>query len=78
MDDLLKDTASIAIVHFLTYQGISLHRGEVRALYFETMQQQLKTSQERYPEWDAVEVWRQILQRKATEYTRSLSPEKLY
>jgi putative hydrolase of the HAD superfamily len=66
-----------AIGHFLTYQGISLHRGEVRDLYFETMQQQLKTSHERYPEWDAVEVWRQILQRKATAYTRSLPPEKL-
>ncbi len=29
-----------AIGHFLTYQGLSLHRGEVRDLYFETMQQQ--------------------------------------
>ena len=78
MDDLLKDTASIAIGHFLTYQGISLHRLKVQGAYFSPVQQQLKTSQERYPEWDAVEVWRQILQRKATEYTRSLPPEKLY
>ncbi len=29
-----------AIAHFLTYQGISLHRWEVRDLYFQIMQQQ--------------------------------------
>ncbi len=33
-----------AIAHFLTYQGISLRRGEVRDLYFQLMQQQRDTS----------------------------------
>jgi putative hydrolase of the HAD superfamily len=66
-----------AIAHFLTYQGISLHRWEVRDLYFEMMQQQRKTSHEAYPEWDAVELWREIIRRTATDYTRSLPAEKL-
>ena len=50
-----------AIAHFLTYQGISLHRGEVRDLYFQIMQYQRVTSPETYAEWNAVELWREIL-----------------
>lgn len=66
-----------AIGHFLTYQGILLHRWEVHDLYFEIMQQQRKNSHEAYPEWDAVELWRELIQRKATDFTRALPPEKL-
>jgi putative hydrolase of the HAD superfamily len=66
-----------SIGHFLTYQGIELHRWEVRDLYFEIMQQQRKTSHEAYPEWDAVQLWREIIRRTATDYTRSLPAEKL-
>jgi putative hydrolase of the HAD superfamily len=66
-----------AIGHFLTYQGISLRRWQVRDLFFELMQQQRQTSAESYAEWDAVALWRELLQRKATDYTRSLPPEKL-
>jgi putative hydrolase of the HAD superfamily len=65
-----------AIGHFLTYQGIFLHRGEVRDLYFQIMEQQRAKSAETFAEWDAVEVWREFLHNKASDYTRSLSPEK--
>jgi len=65
------------IAHFLTYQGISLHRGEVRDLYFQIMQYQRMTSSETYAEWNAVELWREILQRNASDFTRSLPTEKL-
>ena len=64
------------IGHFLTYQGIFLHRGEVRDLYFQIMQQQRAKSTETFAEWDAVEVWREFLHNKASDYTRSLPPEK--
>ncbi len=65
-----------AIGHFLTYQGIFLHRGEVRDLYFQIMQQQRAKSAETFAEWDAVEVWREFLHNNASDYTRSLPPEK--
>jgi putative hydrolase of the HAD superfamily len=65
-----------AIGHFLTYQGIFLHRGEVRDLYFQIMQQQRAKSTEMFAEWDAVEVWREFLHNMASDYTRSLPPEK--
>lgn len=65
-----------AIAHFLLYQGISLHRWEVRDLYFQIMQQQRVQSSEMFAEWDAIEVWREFLHTKASDYTRSLPSEK--
>ena len=65
-----------AIGHFLTYQGISLHRWEVHDLYFQIVQQQRAGSGEKFAEWDAVEVWREFLRNKASDYTRSLPSAK--
>jgi putative hydrolase of the HAD superfamily len=65
-----------AIGHFLLYQGISLHRWEVRDLYFQIMQQQREQSTETFAEWNAVELWREFLLRKASDYTRLLPLEK--
>ena len=38
-----------AAAHFLTYQGIDLHRHELREIYFRIMKEQLRASPERYP-----------------------------
>jgi putative hydrolase of the HAD superfamily len=46
----------------LTYQGIYLHRGEVRDQYFRIMEEQTKASGEEHPEFDAVELWREFLE----------------
>jgi putative hydrolase of the HAD superfamily len=64
------------IAHFLTYQGISLHRWEVRDLYFQIMQQQRALSAETFAECDVVEVWREFLRNKASDYIRSLPSVK--
>ena len=66
-----------AIAHFLMYQGISLHRWEVRDLYFQIMQRQRAASPEKFVEWDAVAVWHEFLQQAGSDYTRALPPEKL-
>jgi putative hydrolase of the HAD superfamily len=65
-----------AIGHFLIYQGILLHRWEVRDLYFQLMQQQRTSSTEQFPEWNAVTLWREFLDAKASDYTHSLPREK--
>ena len=65
-----------AIGHFLWYQGISLHRWEVRDLYFQIMQRQRAESKEVFAEWNAVEVWRELLDTRASDYTRALPLEK--
>lgn len=63
--------------HFLTYQGIHLHRDQIRDLYFEIMREQQRTSPEEHPEFDAVGVWRSIIDRHMTDYTRALPAGKL-
>jgi putative hydrolase of the HAD superfamily len=46
-------------------------------LYFQIMKEQFAASAEIYPEFDVVSVWREVLRRNATGYTRSLGVEKL-
>jgi putative hydrolase of the HAD superfamily len=75
--DEWMEEAYRAVAHYLTYQGINLHRGEVRDLYFRIMKEQFAANKEVYPEFDVVAVWREVLSRYSSEYTRSLGPEKL-
>jgi putative hydrolase of the HAD superfamily len=63
--------------HFLTYQGIDLRRHQVRDLYFQYLKDQQKSSPERHPEFDAVEIWRRIIDAHATDFSRALPAEKL-
>ena len=63
--------------HFLTYQGIQLHRHELRDLYFQIMKEQQRASQEKHPEFDAVGIWRSIIDDHATDFTRALPAGKL-
>ncbi len=64
------------ISHFLTYQGIYIHRWEVRDEYFLLMEEQRRANGEAFPEFDAVELWRQFLRRRP-EACHSMPPEKL-
>ncbi len=66
-----------AAAHFLTYQGIDLRRDHVRDLYFQIMKEQQQASPETHPEFDAVAIWRSILDTHQTAFTRSLPAEKL-
>jgi putative hydrolase of the HAD superfamily len=75
--DERMEQAYRAVAHFLTYQGISLHRGEVLNLYFQIMKEQFERSTEIFPEFDVVAVWREVLERHASNCTRTLAPGKL-
>jgi putative hydrolase of the HAD superfamily len=63
--------------HFLTYQGIDLHRDQVREFYFGIQREQQRTSPEKHPEYDAVGIWRRIIDENATDFTRTLPTGKL-
>jgi putative hydrolase of the HAD superfamily len=63
--------------HFLTYQGVDLRRHQIRDLYFQILKEQQKASHEEYPEFDAVGIWRQIINDHMSDFTRSLPTEKL-
>ncbi len=75
--DERMEQAYRAIAHFLTYQGITLHRWEALNLYFQIMKEQFERSTEIFPEFDVVAVWREILKRQGSDVTRSLPPRKL-
>jgi putative hydrolase of the HAD superfamily len=62
--------------HFLTYQGITLRRYEVRDLYFRYIKEQQRSSPERYPEYDAVTIWRRMIDDHATGFTDGLDHAK--
>lgn len=64
------------ISHFLTYQGIRIHRWDLRDEYYEIMDAQRSASAEDFPEFDAVALWREFLQRRP-EACQALPPEKL-
>jgi putative hydrolase of the HAD superfamily len=66
-----------AAAHFLTYQGIELHRHELHVLYFQIMKEQLRSSPEKYPEFDAVGIWRSIIEDHQTDFTRALPAGRL-
>ncbi len=66
-----------AAAHFLTYQGIDLHRYELRELYSQLLKEQLRSSPERYPEFDAVGIWRSIIEDHQTDFTRALPAARL-
>ena len=53
-----------AIAHYLIYEGIHMHRTEVRELYFRILQEKLHESAEEYPEIDQVAVWQEFLRRR--------------
>jgi putative hydrolase of the HAD superfamily len=74
-DDMEQIFRSVA--HFLTYQGIDLCREQVRDLYFRILKEQQQSSPERHPEFDAVGIWRSIIDEHLTDFTRALPLAKL-
>jgi len=64
------------ISHFLTYQGIRIHRWDLRDEYFKLMEGQRSASAEDFPEVDAVALWREFLERRP-EACQALPQEKL-
>src|SRR6266487_2196603 len=66
-----------AAAHFLTYQGIDLCRHQVRDLYFQIMKEQQLASAEEHPEFDAVAIWRSIIEKHMTDFSRALPAAKL-
>lgn len=65
------------VSNFLTYQGIALSGQMVRDLYFQIMKEQRRASVESHPEFDAVGVFREIIARHASAFTRILPAEKV-
>ena len=57
-----QDNIYRALSRFLNYQGAQWAPEAIRDRYFAIMEEQRKSSRERYPEFDAVAVWKALLQ----------------
>lgn len=64
------------ISNLLSYQGILLDPAVVKYFYFQGIKEQIAACHDRYPEIDAVKIFREIISQHATELTRTLSPAK--
>jgi putative hydrolase of the HAD superfamily len=65
------------ISNLLSYQGILLAPHVVKDLYFQIMKKQRAAHAELHPEFDAIAIFREIVTRQATDFTRSLPTKKL-
>lgn len=65
-----------AIGHYLSYQGIYLHRGQVRDLYYAIMDKQRRASTQVHYEFDAVQIWHEFLEVNSAA-AAALPPAKL-
>ncbi|BBP02714.1 HAD family hydrolase [Sulfuriferula plumbiphila] len=65
------------ISNLLSYQGILLDPNVVKDLYFQIMKEQRAASGERHPEFDAIGIFREIITRYSTDFTRGLPAKKI-
>lgn len=79
--DILTDESNgeiyRVISNLLDYQGIELAPDDLRSLYFEINKRQRRTSPEKYPEFDVVELFREIVCLYGSDYTCSMPKHKL-
>jgi putative hydrolase of the HAD superfamily len=65
------------ISNLLSYQGILLDPDVIRYFYFQGIKEQRAACVDRYPEFDAIAIFREIIAQHSTDFTRSLSPAKI-
>ena len=64
------------ISNLLSYQGISLDPDVVKYHYFQIMKEQRAACIDRYPEFDAIGIFRKIIAQHATDFTRGCQPRR--
>lgn len=65
------------ISNLLSYQGILLDPNVIKYFYFQEIKKQRAACIDRYPEFDAIAVFREIVTQHSTDFTRGLSTGKL-
>lgn len=65
------------ISNLFSYQGILLGPAETKDLYFRIQKEQRVAAREPHPEFDAIEIFREIIRQHSSDFTRSLSAAKL-
>jgi putative hydrolase of the HAD superfamily len=71
-----RDDVYRALARFLSFQGVDVAWRELRDLYFQTVRRQLERSPEPHPDADVPAAWAEIIECKASDWTRALPAEK--
>lgn len=71
-----SDDAYRVVSNFLTCQGVEIVPAELKRQYFDINQTQRETSAEAHPEFDAKALFKRIIEKYETVYTKSLPKEK--
>ncbi len=74
--DELNEEIYRGISNFLTYQGLEVPAWELREEYFRIMDKQRRSSDEKFPEFDVVGLWREFLVDR-TRKTTLLASDKM-
>jgi len=81
MTDILTNEADDGVYrvvsNLFSYQGILLDPAATRDLYFRIQNEQRAAAQETYPEFDAIEIFREIIRQHSTDFTRAMPAAKL-
>jgi len=70
------DEIYLTLRRVLSYQGVSIDTWRLREVYFANIKEQQDASGEQYPEFDAVAIFRRIVDEFGTGYTKSMPAEK--
>lgn len=77
--DILTDDGRVEVFRkmrdFLYYQGVYIHKTQLRELYFQLLKQQQLTSREKHVEFNGEAIWGKIIQLHESPLTRALSLE---
>jgi len=65
------------ISNLLSYQGILLSPSVVKFFYFQVIKEQRAACIDRYPEFDVIGIFREIIKQHSTDFTRALPTQKL-
>jgi len=80
VSDILTDESGHevyrVVANLLSYQGIELAPDAVRELFWEINKRQRSESKEEHPEFDAVKIFAEIMDRHASNYTLGLPAAK--
>ena len=70
------DDAYRVVADFLAYQGVDIAPAELKSRYFALNEFQRENSAEEHPEFDAKALFKRIIEKYETAYTKSLPKEK--
>ena len=76
LTDESRDEIYRTVANLLSFHGAAITADELRDWYWQLNKEMRRDSEEEFPEFDVLEIFRAIIDRRAGEFTSNLSAEK--